>query len=488
MDSEREKLSPAPPPSDLCTSKDQEVRKTIEAMEERYGLSNEHLDLQMRMDAIHEKRAQKRAEELKRRNHPTHMNDIQNEGNDAMEEFSRLVEKEKERIQQVANKENERIMQERRTNGTLAICPLCLEEISPIRTIDNYDGKVNVMMCCGVIHCNDCAKKSMDFMLGKSGNDATSNAKCYNCREPIRSAKYWAKDIKPDDKRHWLLNGLAGSYESGTDGLKKNTNKALILYQRSAELGNRRSQDMMAQFHFYGLSVPKCLQKARYYAEKAANQGEVTSQYILAEMIKASPDNTNTSEEEVFRLYTLAAFQGSMKGRFALGMHYLYMYDLMTRGNEDWRRNLLLNIYWFGKTAEVESKSPEGCKSLPLMALQLDEAMKVWHPGCHSDPLPGYSHIPFITWALNEGGEKADRMMTRPFDYVWKRECASCGSLDKEQLKACARCKAFHYCSKKCQVEHWKAGHKVDCKGHWIEKYFPAIRRPKAREAAGNYV
>jgi hypothetical protein len=25
-------------------------------------------------------------------------------------------------------------------------------------------------------------------------------------------------------------------------------------------------------------------------------------------------------------------------------------------------------------------------------------------------------------------------------------------------------------------VEHWKAGHKVDCnKGHWIEEFFPDI-------------
>jgi hypothetical protein len=150
----------------------------------------------------------------------------------------------------------------------------------------------------------------------------------------------------------------------------------------------------------------------------------------------------------------------------------------MKRGDEDWKRNLLLTIYWFGKTAEVEAKdAEEGCKSLAVIAFHLDEAMKVWHPERGSDPLPGYSHIPFITWALDKGGEHTHKFTKRPYDNIWKHECASCGSLDKEQLKACARCKAFNYCSKKCQVEHWKAGHKVDCKGHWIEKYFPAIRK-----------
>ena len=40
--------------------------------------------------------------------------------------------------------------------------------------------------------------------------------------------------------------------------------------------------------------------------------------------------------------------------------------------------------------------------------------------------------------------------------------CANnCGRA--EQLKACVRCKAVWYCGKDCQVEHWKAGHKIDC-------------------------
>ena len=25
------------------------------------------------------------------------------------------------------------------------------------------------------------------------------------------------------------------------------------------------------------------------------------------------------------------------------------------------------------------------------------------------------------------------------------------------------RCKAAWYCSKECQTQHWKAGHKIDC-------------------------
>jgi hypothetical protein len=448
-------------------------------MEDKYGLSNEHLDVQMRMDAIKEKRdlldLQQRTEELKKRNHPEHMQCIKKEGNDAMEEFSSVIEDEKERIQEIVDKEKERIMQERRTNGTNQNCPLCLEEIYPITSPDdNREGFTNTMDCCGAKHCHNCADKANEFMYGTSRTGMT-NAKCFMCREPIHTPVYYAKTIKPDDKRHYLLYPIAECYANGTNGLKKNTKKAIKLYQRAAELGNGLAQNMLAQYYFYGISVPRCLQKARNYAEKAADQGEKASQSILAQLIEDSDNNS----EEVFRLNTLAAFQGYYKGRFALGSYYMKRNELMTRGDEEWRRNLLLSIYWFGKTAEVGAFTPEACQSLAMMSIKLDEAMRRWHPRRrrYSDPLTGYSHIPFVTWALAKGGKFTDIVLTRPFDHPWKYECASCGSQDKEQLKACARCKAFHYCSKKCQVEHWKAGHKVDCKGHWIEKYFPAIRK-----------
>jgi hypothetical protein len=45
------------------------------------------------------------------------------------------------------------------------------------------------------------------------------------------------------------------------------------------------------------------------------------------------------------------------------------------------------------------------------------------------------------------------------------RPCAHCGELFLK-LKQCSRCKAVAYCSRECQVAHWKAGHKESCPGH----------------------
>ena len=67
-----------------------------------------------------------------------------------------------------------------------------------------------------------------------------------------------------------------------------------------------------------------------------------------------------------------------------------------------------------------------------------------------------------------------------PKHMAWSEICANCGDQDKSKLKICSRCKAFSYCSKECQVNHWKAGHKRDCKCHWIEEFLPNIRNPGA--------
>jgi hypothetical protein len=41
-------------------------------------------------------------------------------------------------------------------------------------------------------------------------------------------------------------------------------------------------------------------------------------------------------------------------------------------------------------------------------------------------------------------------------------ECSNCGE-EAAQLMKCGRCKGPQYCSKACQVQHWKAEHKAEC-------------------------
>jgi hypothetical protein len=411
---------------------------------------------------------------------------ITTETKEAKEEFSRIAEDEKERIQEVAEKENERIMPTKRTNGTVQVCPVCLEEIPAIKSHEEHQRNGILMLCCNVRHCSNCTEKSKEFMFG----DGMKNAKCYNCREPYHDQTYWANTIEPNDQRHWILSSIGADYMNGTNGLRKNTKKAMKLMKRAAELGDATAQDELAKVYFfekYSLDIPQCLEKARYYAEKGADQGTFISQLILANVIMDSPDfNLDEANDKVIKLLTLSAFQGYYGARLSLGVFYDWRFKCIKRGDADRRKDLLLSLYWYGKSAELEEGKEDprlgGCRSLAFMALQLDLTMRsLWHPR-PGDPPPGYSHIPFYTWALAKGGQHTAELITKEptFDnHSRKNGCSNCGiaSQGDEQFKQCARCEAVYYCSKKCQVEHWKAGHKVDCKGHWIEEFFPEIRK-----------
>jgi hypothetical protein len=403
----------------------------------------------------------------------------------AREEFIRVTDEEQKRIKQVTALENERIMEVMRSDGTIQICPICLDELPPITPYEENE-KGFLILCCNAVHCINCATKSKEFIYG------TDKGQCYNCREPLRTPRYWAKSIKHDDKRHWILSKVGSFYMSGMEkGLKKNVNRAIRLYKRAAELGNAEASETLAQIYDRGdLGPPKNKQQARYYAEKGAHLGRPYAQDILSFMIldDPAPKDDPDHEERQVHLLTCAAYQGSAHGRIHLARIYQRRYNrIKDQFHADWKKNVQLALYWFGKAAESELEIPKlgalkANFALSRVASNLDVASTfIWHPRSRSirDPLTGFSHIPFCTWALGRGGHYSTEV-ARYFTHSWNDICANCllpHQEEQEPLKACARCKAFHYCSKNCQVEHWKAGHKNDCKGHWIEEFFPEIRK-----------
>ena len=414
--------------------------------------------------------------------HSTH---IENEIEKAKDEFTEVVQDENQRIQQLANEENERIMSQMRSNETIKICPVCLDEIQPIlsqKETNGFENRGMAMTCCNAVHCFQCADKSREHMM------SSTSQQCYNCREPIRSLRDWASKIEHDDQRHWLIGTIAHGYQQGNGGLTANMKKAVKLYKRAADLGDANSQHVLAAMYYWGSSLPKkCLKKARYYATLAVEQGDPFSQFILANIL-ISEGKT----EKAFQLNSLAAFQGLECSCYALGKHYQLNCEVaqsedtsVPMNNQEWRKNVLLTTYWYGKAAERRRQHDKDLNALIMFAVHLDSIMTfLWHPRSNNvhDVLPGHSYVPFCTWASN----KARQYKQRAPDvdalcqyHHWENVCAICGSREKQKLKACASCNAFHYCSKRCQVKHWKGGHKIDCKvgGHWIESFFPEIRK-----------
>lgn len=410
----------------------------------------------------------------------------------AKEAMTHVVEEENARIAKLAEEENKRLLLGLIKREANIECPICLEDIPPILPFKMRHKKPHRFICCGNFCCLECF-----FKLWESEQvNLTRRLTCPCCRgdaflssrEQIISSLKTADCDPANAGKKWLLFNLAYSYHFGNVGFPKDFKKAIKFYRKSAEWGDVRSQSYLAELYRSGEngSINPSQSAARKWAEKAAEHGEALSLTVLASLIEL--DNPERSHD----LDSLAAFQGDFYGRFHLGNTYWKRaknavdFDEWYEGGEGLvcRKQFLLSLYWFGKAAEVEGPDhKDTCTALYYVVKILHGVMMdKWHKRPFNSPLlPGYSDLSFCTWALRKaetGYPPTSELASQIFN-VWNVHCAICGTKQSDkELKACARCKAFSYCSKECQVVHWKNGHKKDCKGHWIESFFPNIRKP----------
>ena len=424
---------------------------------------------------------------------------LANEVKAAEAEFSRVIDKEVKRLKVFADRENDRILEVRRQNGAEVTCPICLEVIP---AIDPEDVMLVCMACCGANCHHHCFK---DWEMRKA-IDPTMSRGCFHCRSSNNNVGTDRARIKYLEKmtltgstvsRGHALFEVGNAYSIGACGKKRSLEKALESYQKSADLGHKRAEAKIALICHYGdcdgMPAPKSPEKAMEMAQRAAEQGQSTAQLLLGTMLRQNDSGMNTAIE-AHRLVALSAYQGATHGMLELEKIYYQQYQNPFRepiksiqGSR--RECLLLSLYWAGRACnrKGDELTPEAFMQLKMKFItHFHTTMGMyWHkrPSFSFDTNTGYSHIPFLT-SIRKGCVSANTKNAFQIDDVWKHICANCGKQgmtltgDKEcVLKQCARCKSFSYCSKECQVKHWKAGHKVDCKGrHWIESYFPNLR------------
>jgi hypothetical protein len=425
-----------------------------------------------------------------------------------------VVDKELKRIKVFADQENDRILELRRQNEAEEACPICLEVI-PAIWMEGGE-LVEHMVCCGVRYHQQCLT---NWQMRREIHP-TMTIGCFYCRRSFSDTSDRGKMILLEEvaltgstvSKANALAQVGSSYEHGTGGKKINLEKALTCYEKAAELGHAQAQVKVAwnchSGEFHKLSILKSPEKAIDMAKRAVDQGNPRAQVMLGTFVRQPHDIDMGACTEAHRLFALSAYQGDISGMIELERFYHKQLANQEgkKGNKsiirEIRECLLLRFYWAGRVCnKKEHELPRSEVTLYMMIFvsQFGIMMReLWHskrPCFELDPLTGYSHIPLLTSIhskVKKGchDEELDICVQDEFSKLsvqlnmWKQHmCANCGKQgggNECVLKTCARCKAFSYCSKECQVKHWKAGHKVDCKGrHWIESYFPNIRMPK---------
>ena len=401
---------------------------------------------------------------------------IEAEVNAGKESFGEIVFEEQERIQRIAQEENVRVMQLQKENDTDVTCPFCLEEIPAIYPPGT--GPM-IMGCCGARTCWNCGLR----YTRKNGGIKKRSLTCFSCRRDVYSASL--EDLAENGSKSGKGSAL---FDLGIKLHRRGKfQESFESFRKAAELDNAASCAALAQLYFLGgfgkegIQVEKSIEKAKELAQRGSDQGNVFCNQILSHIYW-------DDILQRIRYLSLAAYQG----------HQLAMRDLAKYYISNLQSNLdmgMLAIYWSGKVLETEYGDQN---DYTIFLLGIEYAMRcVWHRRTYFDiePLTGCSHVPLCNFIRRRVGnvrpgpeaDLKDILVNMPHS-VWMDICANCGNRTKEILKVCANCKSFSYCSKKCQVMHWRAGHKVDCKGHWIEKYFPNIRNPKSNDCVAGII
>ena len=178
-------------------------------------------------------------------------------------------------------------------------CPICF------LPLPRSDPEILYMECCGKIICGGCAHAA-----SLVSTKTKTSEPCAFCRSEILHddealiAQFRSRAEKNDVD---AINGLAGKYEKGEDGLPKDEIMALRLHFRAAELGSLPAIVFLANRFREGedVLVPQDTVVAMQLATIAAKKGYLKSYSLLGIIYHDLGDIENT-----VKVWTFAARAG----------------------------------------------------------------------------------------------------------------------------------------------------------------------------------
>jgi hypothetical protein len=110
----------------------------------------------------------------------------------------------------------------------------------------------------------------------------------------------------------------------------------------------------------------------------------------------------------------------------------------------------------------LKRASKETIDGASALYVRLDAPNLVWSPTYHPERI----------WMT--GSETGDdvvwtdiRSSVPELSYLWESKPNICGHCDAVaetgNFKKCLGCRCVRYCSRKCQIRHWKAAHRTEC-------------------------
>ena len=327
-------------------------------------------------------------------------------------------------------------------------CLLCLDSIhiyASANLVQTFD-------CCGGFICTNCSED----LLRKSGQ-----SRCPLCRSPLVEKATKERVMKLAKRgTPWAQTNVGYLLNHGIGGFQKDEEGGLEWTNKAAAQNHPSGVFSLSKLYLKGLSsvLRKSQEKANELLLKSANLGFSPANAELAR-------NYFYGENGFEKDSTEAYFRASVA----------FVLD-----EKD-----LQSPYFIGTLHYAESGMPEpspylACYYLNIAAngdndgwacffycQALRELSEYLHDGNIS--IPGSNIMPAVFFWMRKSRDLGDSRaleQLNEWESVGQSRCDNCQKEAKAggKFKQCSKCKAQWYCSRECQVEAWKAGHKKDCK------------------------
>ena len=334
-------------------------------------------------------------------------------------------------------------------------CPICLETIKHVNRMT-----IKRLFCCGGWICKQCGFERIKDE--EEGLADKFRGKCPLCRESIPDANDHKKIITltsnhANKGRAWAQANVGTWYLRGLHGFALDKQKGLQFIKQAAD---QRWPDALFEMamEYRVETLERDESKYMYYLKEAANLGHPDAQRMLGAYDRQKDDNIM-----LLHYITLAASQGNSTACGILG-HYFSSAEWCPCGLT---KSLILAKHYSKMSLEEDEDGhplPAFNLSLALYRLGLQRYEEIME-------IPGHSPIPKALFWARKGLEDETFPLRDNLTFILsamenevKNHCANCRKKTEcSSLKRCIRCLGAWYCGKDCQVQHWKAGHKIDC-------------------------
>lgn len=242
--------------------------------------------------------------------------------------------------------------------------------------------------------------------------------------------------------------------------------KAVQHYLLSAEQNHPPALLNLGRLHSEGVPglIKKSITKALEYYQKAADLGDFRSMMTIARMLSQYQENGLKADYPMAVKYATLAIHYATDNTIAsavatlLGFFFEDGYGLDSSVN--------LATHYLGMAVRYDASPHEAG------FIEMHYSKCLVHQAEHLYPfhLTGYNVLPRALFWLEKSANAGQSLAKNSIKRMKEGEAGKCNACKATEASSgkkflrCGRCKLYYYCSKKCQMEAWNAGHKVDCK------------------------